>query len=310
MPYPQTQDGLAGLIHDALRVCTTGGLSGVLQVTGTPGGTIHFAAGRVSAIETPGAPSPEVLLLRSQRVAEADWDTAYAAAASAGGPMSTELVVRGLVGAGEMEALLRTALADAMFVLASGDIEDCRTESRPVEYVLPLYPAAEAEGLRAEAARRVRVLAALPAAVRHVGDRVAAAPGVVPSGLQLGDGQDEILALANGRRTARDLAFALGRGVFATIMQLARMHQAGLIVTATAPSAPQAPGPAAAGRPGADEPATSLARRGRELAAMPRRPWMPARAPDLRASLAQLRSRASRDANHRDTSRQERGAGD
>ena len=51
---------------------------------------------------------------------------------SSSGPMSGELVSRELAGAGELEALLRTALADAMFALASGTVEDYRAGPGPV----------------------------------------------------------------------------------------------------------------------------------------------------------------------------------
>jgi hypothetical protein len=61
-----------------------------------------------------------------------------------------------------------------------------------------------------------------------------AATGAIQPGVRLGDGQDEILALADGRRTARDLAFALGRGVYATMLQLSRMQRAGLLRTRAA----------------------------------------------------------------------------
>lgn len=39
--------------------------------------------------------------------------------------------------------------------------------------------------------------------------------------------------MADGRRTTRDIAFALGRGVYATRPRLARMYQTGLVVTGT-----------------------------------------------------------------------------
>ena len=45
-----------------------------------------------------------------------------------------------------------------------------------------------------------------------------------------GPGQREILALANGRRTARDVAFALGRGVYAVTLEADRMRRAGLVL--------------------------------------------------------------------------------
>jgi len=288
-------------------VCAAAGMSGVLRVTGDPGGAIHLADGSVAAIETPGAPSPEVLLLRSHRVSESAWDTAFATAAAAGGPMGAELVRREIVGAGELEGLLRTALADAMFVLASGTVEEYRAEPEPADAVLPLRPGAAADVLLAEASRRIRVLAALPA--RHDRDRIVAAAGAARPGVRLGEGQDEILALADGRRTARDMAFALGRGVYATLLQLARMHQAGLLATVSS-RADGADGP-----PGADERerggvppvASALPRRQRDAPGSPssptppRRPWQAGRAPELRAPLGLLRPRAARDANSGET---------
>jgi hypothetical protein len=222
-------------------VCAAAGMSGALRVTGNPGGAIYFADGLVVAIETPGAPSPEVLLLRSHRVTESGWDAAFAAAAAAGRPMSAELVARQLVGSGELEILLRTAVADAVFVLASGTVEEYRAEPGQAEFMLLLQPGAETDWLLAEASRRIRVLATLPA--RHARDRIVAAPAMLADRVQLGDGQDEILALADGRRTTRDIAFALGRGVYATTLALARMREAGQLVTASSPAAPERPGP-------------------------------------------------------------------
>jgi hypothetical protein len=42
--------------------------------------------------------------------------------------MGAELVRRQLAGEGELEALMRIALADAMFVLAAGRVADCHLE--------------------------------------------------------------------------------------------------------------------------------------------------------------------------------------
>ena len=274
-------------------VCAAAGMWGVLRVTGEPGGAIHLADGLVTAIETPGAPSPEVLLLRSHRVSESGWDAAFAAAAASGDRMSAELTRRELVGSGELEGLLRTALADAMFVLASGTVEEYRAGPGPADYVLPLEPGAEPDGLLAEASRRLVMLASL--SVRHDRDRIVAAAAATRPGVRLGDGQDEILALADGRRTPRDLAFALGRGVYATLLQVARMHQGGLLATVS-------PHQAGSGRPpGRPAPrdelsaASGLPHRQRDQPALPRRPWAPGRAPELRVPLGLLRPRSGRD---------------
>lgn len=226
-------DSTASLLREALLDCAATRLSGVLLVTGEPGGMIHLASGGVTAIQTSGAPGAEVILLRSDRVTESTWDAAFAAAAAAGEPMCAELVTRAAVGAGELEALLRTALADAMFVLANGLVEECHPEPGEVDCLLPLQPGAEAEPLLTEAARRMRVLATLPGTAGRERERVVAVPGAVRPGAVLGRGQDEILALADGRRTARDMAFAMGRGVYATLLQLAEMRDAGLLTSAS-----------------------------------------------------------------------------
>ncbi len=295
MNTTESEDGSVGPLREALTVCAAAGMSGILRVTGDPGGAIHIADGLVAAIETPAAPGPEALLLRSHRVSESGWDEAFAAAAASGGSMSTELVRREMIGAGELEWLLRTALADGMFALAGGTVDEYRAEPGQVDYVLLLQPGAEPDGLLAETSRRIRVLATLPA--RNGRDRIVATTGAVQPGVRLGDGQDEILALADGRRTARDIAFALGRGVYATMLQLARMQRAGLLVAVSSRAADAAA--AQTRRPAAsnDLPvAAGLPRRQRDVPGSPRRQWVPGRAPEVRAPLGLLRPRAARDA--------------
>lgn len=203
--------------------------SGLLRVIGEPGGVIYLADGQITAISTPGAPDPEAILLRSGRVPEAGWSSAYAASAS-DGRMATELVKRDLIGAGELEAVLRTALADALFALVAGSVEECRLEEAATPALLPLDPGAGVEWLLAEAQRRLGVLAGLRMPVSYDRDRLTAVQGAWTPRVGPGDGQAEILALANGRRTARDMAFVLGRGVYAVTLQLSRMCDAGLLV--------------------------------------------------------------------------------
>ena len=180
--------------------------------------------------------------------------------------------------------------ADAMFVLASGSVQEYRAEPGPADAVLPLEPGAETGWLLAEAARRLRVLACLPA--RHDRDRVVAAPPAAP-GARLGGGQDEILALADGRRTPRDIAFALGRGVYATMLQLARMHQAGLLATVSPRTVPEQAG-REPGTGSEQVAASGLPRRQQGLPAPPRRPHVPGRAPELRTPPGLLRPRPAR----------------
>jgi hypothetical protein len=288
-----SEDHSVGPLREAVMACAASGMSGALRITGDPGGTIHLADGLVTGIETPGSPSPEVLLLRSHRVTEHRWDAAFSAAATADRLLNAELIAREMIGPGELEVLLLTALADAMFVLASGVVEECRGEPGPPGTFLALEPGAAAAGLLAEASRRIRVLASLPFPAGFRRERLIAAPGMVRPGARLGQGQDEILALADGRRTPRDLAFALGHGVYATTLRLARMHEAGLLVTVSsqAPSRParQAGRLASGTEP---EPGDGLPQRGKGLL---RRTAPPGHAHEARAPLGLLRPRSGQD---------------
>ena len=295
-------DGPVGPLDEALRDCGAAGFSGVLHVIGAPGGTVYLTAGRVTAIETPWSPSPEVILLRSGRVPEADWEAAFTAAAVARGPMRGELIGRGLVGTGELEALLRTALADAMFAFAAGFVDTCRTEASALDYQLPLEPATGAGWLVAEALRRTQVLAAFPGPPMRARERLTVVPGSVRPGTLLGGGRDEVLALADGRRTIRDLAFALGRGLYATMLEVARMRAEGLL--ASVPHGglrPVAEDGDWAGADGADgQTAAGLPRRQKDRPAQPSRSGEQA-GRSLPAVLRLLRPRADGNPKPRET---------
>jgi hypothetical protein len=207
-------------------------VSGTLLVSGEPGGTIHLVDGGVAAIDTPGAPGPEVVLLRSGRVPEPGWEDVFAVAA-AEGRMGAELVRRGLIGGGQLEVVLRAAMADSMFVLIGGQVDECQVGPAATACLLPLDPPADPAWLLAEASRRLQVLASMPNPVQHDRDRVLRGHRAPPVGSPLDGGQEGILALANGRRTARDMAFALGWGVYALTLEFARMQEAGLLATSS-----------------------------------------------------------------------------
>jgi hypothetical protein len=286
----QHADDVPDSLRRALLDGAAGRLSGVLRVAGRPGGTVHFSDGRIIAAETPGAPSAEVMLLRSGQIDELGWDAAFAAAAT-GGSMRSELIGRKLAGAGELEALSRLAIADAVFAMAYGIVENCQSETPATVPMVTLDPGDEAGWLLAEASRRIRALGAFPGPAGRAHARVAMVPGAVRPGVTLGRGRDELAALADGRRTPRDLAFALGRGIYATILELRRMQADGLITNATGPAAPTED--AGAGRPPALADSTgateSLPRRRRDHASATTRTGR-----ELPAASRMLRLRYSR----------------
>ncbi len=242
------RDEPARLLGPALLDCAASRLSGGLRVLGEPGGTIYFRAGQIIAIITPGAPDPETILQSTGRVLPA------AAEEYSGGAGRTpaDLIRRALIGQGELEVLLRLALADAIFVIAAGRIDGYARHEEDDTPVLVLEPGASSAELLEETYRRLRILTSLASPPMPDRDRVIFVQGGPTSAVQPGPGQGELLALANGRRTPRDMAFALGRGVYAVTLEVARMRDAGLVMIDRSPARvdPSLSGPASAGRAG------------------------------------------------------------
>ncbi|MGW3286894.1 hypothetical protein ACWDR3_19870 [Streptomyces sp. NPDC001002] len=238
---------LLSALRSQARSCT-------VVVAGSPGGSIHVRDGLVVAMETPGAPSVEGLLLRSGRISEEAWSSVRAADTSHE-HLAAELVHRGLVGAGELEVVSLSALFDAAFALSLATPDSWEvTDPVPTLYrntgVTP-------ERLLGEVSRRVNLLAGEPGSVAALArTRVETAsaadlPGAVGT---LPARHQDVLAHADGRKTARDIAFALGRGLFAVMMDLRHLLDRGLVRPRT-PSPATRPSTAARGAPSASTPA-------------------------------------------------------
>jgi hypothetical protein len=140
-----------------------------------------------------------------------------------------------VAGEGEFEAVLRLALADAMFAIAAGSIDGYHLADPPDGILAGRGPLALPGGVPAaelltEASRRLQMVESLLSPISPDRDQVVYVQGGPSSGVIPGPGQSEILALANGRRTPRDIAFALGRGVYAVILEVDRMRGAGLVL--------------------------------------------------------------------------------
>ncbi|WP_327063637.1 hypothetical protein OG715_01350 [Kitasatospora purpeofusca] len=223
------------------------------------GGTIHLEDGSVVAVETPAAPTTETLLLKSRRVSEADWRAAESAASArfpsgastaGGSDLGAALLGQGSIGAGELEVVCAAAAFDAAFALMIGPPGEWRTVEEPSPPArIALRPGIAPQELFEEATRRVALLEELwgpPAELARIRIRPAALPehGAARAPVRY----RRILDAATGRRTARDISFALGRGVFAVLLDIARMdaerllHRDGAERTAVAPSvAPRVP---------------------------------------------------------------------
>ncbi|NEE37109.1 hypothetical protein G3M53_68400, partial [Streptomyces sp. SID7982] len=224
-------------------------------VSGAPGGRIHLREGRIAGVETPGAPGVETVLLNSGRVDDAAWTAACGSAGEAEGVLAAELEARGLLQLHEFEIIRTATVFDGAFALAFGAPEGWEvTEAVPVLWSGPSFTP---QRLADQTTRRLAVLAALwgapPVELSRSRIRPAAdLPVRIPARYTA------LLRAANGRRTPRDIAFVLGRGVYAVMLDLARMNESGLLRRDR--PAPNRARPSAAprrpeGRPADDEPA-------------------------------------------------------
>ncbi|MBE1537199.1 hypothetical protein [Actinomadura algeriensis] len=248
----------AGILPSALERRGRRGFTGTLRVEGSPGGTVTMRGGLIVAASTPAAPGPEPLLLRSGRISEADWTAAFTAGAP-GGRLGDELVRRGLLGDAGLQVVTRTAIVDAVFAMALGGVRTCTAvpdgpgedgeDVPPV--LLPADPGLPADRVGREVERRLAALEAwsllpltAPLSARSRPRATAAARDAAAGG-----GRRAVLDRADGRRTPRDIAFALGRGLFSVLGDLATLYEDGLVEEGLAEERAPAPPPVPAPRP-------------------------------------------------------------
>ncbi|MEU6535317.1 MarR family transcriptional regulator [Streptomyces sp. NPDC047000] len=221
------------VLAQALTACGRDGYTGDLRVSGSPGGTFRLRGGLVVAAETPGAPGPETLLLRSGRVTGEQWAELVRESGGARWPAAA-LIAHGYAGAAQLRVVCVMALQDAAFAVTAGQVDACRRVGTGDPGDAAFAPVAVGEGplrLLQDAARRLAALASLPYPVHP--DRERPVPGVPPrhpTALQA-----ELLHHADGRRTARDLAFRCGRGVYTVTVEVGRMLAEGLLECTAAP---------------------------------------------------------------------------
>jgi hypothetical protein len=202
-------------------------ITGALRVSGGPGGVLWLRDGLVVAVQSPGAPGVEALLIRTGRVSDEDWarDGGVDRAASAG-----------RIGAAHRQVLQFMANQDALFAMLVGSIESCVLEPDPS--VSHAIQGQDAIALLDAAFRKLDALALLPQAILPHRERLIAASaddgrdafgtgsssGIWPSELR-----KVILGYADGRRTARDIAFVSGRSLYAVTVEMSRMLVEGLL---------------------------------------------------------------------------------
>ncbi|MCX2947704.1 hypothetical protein [Lentzea sp. NEAU-D7] len=189
--------------------------TGTVHVLGNPGGRIHLRNGGIICAESPGSPGPDALLLRTGRISESEWTAALTSG------------TRGNVGDTELHVVAMMSTQDAAFTIVAGDVEDCVFTPQTLDVAVAMRTAIEPVRLLQETSRRLSSLLALKRPLGPHRDRLAPTTGARL--LRHRPVRGEILMHANGRRTARDIAFASGRSVYPVTIEACRMVADGLL---------------------------------------------------------------------------------
>ncbi|HEY5836321.1 hypothetical protein [Streptomyces sp.] len=231
--------------------------TGAVTVEGGPGGRLFLRDGLVSAVETPAAPTARSVLLKSGRIAVGDWDAALAAVPHAGA-LAGALADRGLISAGELHIVCTAAVYDGAFAMALQPVSGWRIDpGRTPE--LAAWPGQDPSRLTEETARRLRTLRERWPSVAEFA-RTPLHATARPNARTLDVRRGELLHAVDGRRTPRDLAFVLGRGVYPVMLDLTWLdtrrlvsggrpapHPAGPLLTARTAAGPPPPPPPGSG---------------------------------------------------------------
>ncbi|MGW6935305.1 hypothetical protein ACWGE0_34955 [Lentzea sp. NPDC054927] len=200
-------------------------VTGALRIVGNAGGLFHLRDGLVVAVDSPGSPGLETLLLSSGRIEESDWTAALVESVETRS-LQAALLSRG-ISSTEVQDLITAVMLDGAFATAAGEIEECLVDESIDHPLLAASDGVAPDLLLSETARRLDAVAALPLSLSPHRDRVVAVGGTETAGLN--EEQQEIIAHATGRRTARDMAFALGRSLYPVTVEISRMLGDGLL---------------------------------------------------------------------------------
>lgn len=189
--------------------------TGVLRVTGEPGGDLYVVRGLVVTVDSPGAPGVRALLARPGRTS---------------------------TGPADLQVVAMMAALDGCFAIASGWIGSCcwQPDSAPPGPEDPPVPGVDPGWLLLETERRLGALAhgRVSPHRNHLllterGRTLLSDPG--------GGRRHEILLWANGRRSCRDISMLLCRSLYAVTVEVARMLEDELLAIAPVTAEPPVP---------------------------------------------------------------------
>jgi hypothetical protein len=251
-----TASGLAGILADALREAARIPGALAVQVLGHQSGTVFLNDGHVTGAECSGTPDIRTRLIRSGFADD------HAGTTGTGEPdvLREDLRNRladGSVSVEEIERLALSVILDAVQSLTHPPgaapprlrIHRGRQSAHGIDTRVPLEDVLAAIEERASAAHRLAAGPDTALSLCRLGR-----PGVVVDAEQW-----RILARVNGRLTPRDLAWATGSELFATLLTVDHLAAEGLCTAPSASGAASAnPEPGAVADP---QPATVVPQR-------------------------------------------------
>ncbi|MEU9730475.1 transcriptional regulator [Streptomyces sp. NPDC048002] len=234
-------------------------------------GTLYLSEGRVVHAESPAAPGLDVLLTAHGTLSSAAWQDAVARADDRHGAARL-LVDSGRLSPGTLELCHLGALYDAAYFALAPSSTPGRFRYGTGHWLGPVHPvpvdAVERETLR----RRDLLHHIWPDPDTDSAPLTRADPP--PALPALTTRQQAVVALLDGVRTATDIARALGRPAFHTLVDIRRLAAAGVLAARSVPRAPDPvaalprlptrPRPAPAERLAPDDPDVALLKRVRD----------------------------------------------
>ncbi|MDJ0460391.1 transcriptional regulator [Streptomyces sp. H27-C3] len=200
-------------------------------------GTLYLLDGKVVHAESPASPGIEVLLTMAGRLRPEEWRQAVSEAGALG-RVGRFLVDSGRVSGGELELCHLGALYDAAYFVLAPDSGPTRFRHGVAHWIGPVRPVPVAVVDRESQRRRKLLDRIWPHQETDTAPVLRTAAGH-RGGTPVTPRQRAVLDLADGEHTAPDIARALGRAAFHTLLDVRRLAAAGAL------EAPRTPAPTA-----------------------------------------------------------------
>ncbi|MEN8655646.1 transcriptional regulator [Streptomyces sp. 21So2-11] len=200
-------------------------------------GTLYLIDGEVVHAESPASPGIEVLLIASGRLRPEGWRRAIDEA-GAKSQVGRFLVDSGQVADGELEICHLGALYDAAYFALAPSSEPTHFRYGVAHWIGPVRPV-PAYAVDRETWRRRELLHRIWPHQETDTSPVVRTAGHL-RGTPVTSRQRTVLDLADGERTPPDIARALGRPAFHTLIDIRRLAAAGVVEVASRTSMPPA----------------------------------------------------------------------